>query len=99
MRHAARDFIASTFSFVVFTAITLAIASTTYQVLKPDGGLISWIVRTWEFNPALLVTLGGIVLLAHRWLSGVQGARAADTLFYAAVMLGLYCGFNLLIGV
>ena len=59
MRHAARDFIASTFSFVVFTAITLAIASTTYQVLKPDGGLISWIVRTWEFNPALLVTLGG----------------------------------------
>jgi len=98
MRHAARDFITSTFSFIVFAAITLAIASTTYQALNPNGGLISWIARTWEFNPALLVTLGGIALLAKRWLSGVQGARAADMLFYAAVMLGLYYGFNLLIG-
>ena len=98
MRHAAKDFVASTFSFIVFAAITLAIASTTYQALNPNGGMIGWIARTWEFNPALLVTLGGIVLLVHRWFSGVQGARAADMLFYAAVMLGLYYGFNLLIG-
>jgi hypothetical protein len=45
----------------------------------------------------VLVTLGGITLLVKRGLSGMQGSKAADIMFYAAVLLGLYYGFNLLI--
>jgi hypothetical protein len=97
MRRSARSFIESIFSFAVFALITLAIASTTYQLLNPDGGLVSWVSRVWEHNPTVLVTLGGITLLVKRWLSGFQGAQAANIMFYAALLLGLYYGFNLLI--
>lgn len=97
MSRSAKNFIESIFSYAVFAVITLAIASTTYQLLNPDGGLINWISRAWEHNPTVLVTLGGIMLLVKRWLSGLQGTKAADIMFYAAVMLGLYYGFNLLI--
>jgi hypothetical protein len=97
MGRSAKDFIESIFSFAVFAVITLAIASTTFQLLSPDGGLFNWISRVWEHNPAVLVTLGGITLLVKRWLSGFQGAQAANIMFYAALLLGLYYGFNLLI--
>jgi hypothetical protein len=97
MSRSAKNFLVSIFSFAVFAVITLAIAGTTYQLLNPDGGLINWISRVWEHNPTVLVTLGGITLLVKRWLSGLQGAQAADIMFYAAVVLGLYYGFNLLI--
>jgi hypothetical protein len=96
MRQAAHLF-ESIFSFAVFTIVTLAVAGTTYQLFNPDGGLIMWLSRVWNANPTLLILLGGIVLLVKRWLSGVQGAHAADLLFYGAIMLGLYYGFNLLI--
>jgi hypothetical protein len=99
MKNAAREFIESVFGFAVFTVITLAIASTTYQIINPDGGLLVWLGRLWDSNPTLLVMLGGVTLLVKRWLSGVQGAQAADIMFYAAVLLGLYYGFNLLIAV
>lgn len=93
----ATQFIESFFSFAVFAVVTLAVAGTTYQVFNPDGGLIQWISQVWNTNPTLLIVLGGFVLLVKRWLSGVQGAHAADFLLYGAVMLGLYYGFNLLI--
>lgn len=99
MKNSVKEFIESVFSFAVFSAITLAIASTAYQILNPEGGLLAWLRRLWDSNPALLVMLGGVVLLVKNWLSGVQGAQAADILFYAAVILGLYYGFNLLIAV
>jgi hypothetical protein len=97
MNRSVKNFFESIFSFAVFALITLAIASTTYQLLNPDGGLINWLSRVWEHNPIVLVTLGGVTLLVKRWLSGMQGAKAADMMFYAAVLLGLYYGFNLLI--
>ncbi len=93
----ATHLIESVFSFAVFAMITLAVAGTTYQMFNPDGGLIQWIFRIWDSNPTLLILLGGIILLVKRWLSGVQGAQAADLLFYGAIMLGLYYGFNLMI--
>jgi hypothetical protein len=96
MKHAI-SFLESVFSFAVFAAITLAIAGTTYQAVNPGGGLTNWIFRVWEVNPTLVIMLGGITLLVKRWLSGLQGDQAADLMFYAAVMLGLYYGFNLLI--
>lgn len=88
--------IESVFSFAVFTVVTLAVAGTTYQLFNPDGGLVQWIARVWDANPAVLILLGGIVLLVKRRLSSVQGAQAADLLFYGAILLGLYYGFNLL---
>lgn len=97
MKNSVREFIESVFSLAVFAAITLAIASTTYQIINPDGGLFAWVSRIWDLNPTLLVMLGGVGLLVKNWLSGIQGAHAADFMFYAAVMLGLYYGFNLLI--
>lgn len=97
MRYSARDFIAAIFSFAVFAAITLAIATTTYQLLNPDGGLVNWISRAWKLNPMSLVLLGGVALLVKRWLSRSQGRKTADMMFYAAVLLGLYYGFDLLI--
>lgn len=93
----AVNFIESTFSFAVFVVITLAIAGTTYQVFNPDGGVIQWINQVWDLNPSLLFMLGGIALLVKRWLSGLQGSDGADLLFYGAIMLGIYYGFNLLI--
>lgn len=97
MKNSVREFVESVFSLAVFAAITLAIASTTYQVINPDGGLFAWISRLWNLNPTLLIMLGGVTLLVKNWLSGVQGAHAADIMFYAAVVLGLYYGCNLLI--
>lgn len=96
MRQAAH-LIESVFSFAVFAVITLAVAGTTYQLFNPEGGLVQWVSQVWDANPTLLILLGGITLLIKRWLSGVQGAQAADLLFYGAIMLGLYYGFNLLI--
>jgi hypothetical protein len=89
--------IESIFSIAVFAVITLAIAGTTYQVFNPDSGLILWISKAWNTNPALLALLGGIGWLVKRWLSGVQGIQVADLLFYGTVMLGLYFGYTLLI--
>jgi hypothetical protein len=48
-------------------------------------------------NPMSLVVLGGIALLVKRWLSGSQGTKAANMMFYATLLLGIYYGFNLLI--
>lgn len=93
----ATQLIESVFSFAVFAVITLAVAGTTYQLFNPEGGLVQWVSQVWDANPTLLILLGGITLLVKRWLSGVQGAQAADLLFYGAIMLGLYYGFNLLI--
>lgn len=93
----AVNFIESVFSFAVFLAVTLAIASTTYQLLNPDGGIVNWIARAWEINPILVIVLGGITFWVKRWLSGAQGDRAVDLVFYAAVILGLCYGFNLLV--
>jgi hypothetical protein len=96
MRHAV-NFIGSFFSFAVFAAITLAIASTTYQILNPDSDLVSWILRAWKISPTLVIVLGGITYLVKRWLGGTKGSGAVDLVFYAAVIIGLYYGFNLLI--
>lgn len=93
----AAHFIESISSFALFLVITLAIAGTTYQVFNPNGGVIRWLTRVWDLNPTLLVMLGGSIVLFRNWLSGIQAARGADLLFYGAVMLGLYYGFNLLI--
>lgn len=92
----ATQLIESFFSFAVFAVVALAVAGTTYQVFNPDGGLIQWIMHAWGTNPILLIALGGATVLVKRWLSGVQGAHAADMLFYGAIVLGLYYGFNLL---
>jgi hypothetical protein len=97
MKYSVRNFIESAFSFAVFTAITLAVATTTYQLLNPDGGLINWISRTWELNPMSLVVLGGVALLVKRWISGSQGTKTANMMFYGTLLLGLYYGSNLLI--
>lgn len=64
------------FSFAVFLAIALAVASTTYQLFNPDGAVINWMLQLWNINPVLLIMLGGIVLLVLRWLSGVQTSRS-----------------------
>jgi len=84
-------------SLAVFLIVSLAIAGTTYQVFNPDGEIFHWLNRTWDLNPLLLVVLGGIALLIRHWLSSTQGARGADFLFYGAIMVGLYYGFNLLL--
>ncbi len=96
MRQAAHLF-ESIFSFAVFAVVTMAIAGTTYQLFNPDGGLIQWVSGVWRTNPTMLIMLGGVVLLIKRWLSGIQGSEAADFMFYGAILLGLYYGFNLLI--
>ncbi len=88
--------IESIFSLFVFAIIALAIASTTYQVFNPDGGVMRWLIQTWQNNPAQLVVLSGIALLVKRWLSGVQGREAADLMFYGVLLLGLYYGYKLL---
>lgn len=84
-------------SLAMFAVVTLAIAGTTYQVFNPDGAMIQWVGRMWDANPTILILVGGIVLLTKRWLASAQSAGAADLLFYGAVMLGLYFGFNLLL--
>jgi hypothetical protein len=98
MKYSVRNCMEAIFSFAVFAAITLAVATTTYQLLNPDGGLINWISRAWELNPMSLVVLGGVALLVKRWLSGSsQGAKAANMMLYTTLLLGLYYGSNLLI--
>jgi len=95
MKHAA-NFLESVFSLAVFAAIALAVASTTYQLFNPEGGFMLWISQMWEINPVSVITMGGVVLLVKRWLSGVQGSGLADLMFYGAAILGLYYGFSLL---
>lgn len=85
------------FSFAVFAVITLGVASTTYQVFNPDGGLVHWVLRVWDANPVLLIMIGGIMLLVKRWLDGTQDSRSSEMMFYGALLLGTYYGFNLLI--
>ena len=97
MKKAVIEVFQSIFSLAVFATVTLAIASTTYQLFSPNGGLLTWISRLWESNPTLLVMLGGILLLLKRWLSDRHGSQSTELLLYAAIMLGLYYGFNLLI--
>ncbi len=87
----------SLLSFVVFVVVTMAIAGMTYQLFNPDGGISQWVTQVWDTNPTLLFALGSIAVFVKRWLSGVQGAQAADLLFYGAILLGFYYGFNLLI--
>lgn len=96
MRNSLFEFMETIFSLAVFAVIALAFASTTYQIFNPDGGLIQWLAQVWEVNPALLVLLGGSTLLVKFWLSGQQGARVADIMFYTALALGLYYGHGLL---
>ena len=93
----AVNLIESVFSFAMFATITLAIAGTTYQLFRPDGGLAQWLSGVWNTNPAVLILVGGITLLVKRWLGGAQGGPSANLPFYGAILLGLYYGFNLLL--
>jgi hypothetical protein len=98
MRLSPKSFVESIFSFALFAAITLAVASIAYQALNPDGALFNWLRHIWDADPISLILIGGIGLFIKRWLDGVQGAQAADLMFFVVAMLGLYYGFNLLIG-
>ena len=92
----AWNVVESMFSFVLFAAITLGIASATYQTFNPNGTLMNWVSHLWQINPALVLMLTGVAFLFKHWLAELQGTNAADILFYAAVLLGFYYGFNLL---
>ncbi len=88
-------FLESMFSVAVFAAIVLAIASTAYQIFNPDGGLVDWIGREWQHQPLALLVLAGLGMLIKVWLSGMQSARLADTLYYGSLLLGIFCVYRL----
>jgi hypothetical protein len=96
MKSICRHVFETLFSFAVFAAIAIAIASTAYHVFNPDGGLLSWIAREWQNQPVTLafICLGGLML--KHWLSGHQDVWLANGLFYAALLVGAYSGFSLL---
>ena len=95
MKRSISDFFETVLNLAVFAVLLLAVAGSAYQVFKPDGGIIQWL--STELSPTMLIVLGGLGLLLKAWLGGIQSARTSDLMFYAAILVGLYFGFRLLI--
>lgn len=97
MKSLCRHLFETVFSFAVFAAVALAVASTAYQIFNPNSGLLTWIASEWQQQPATLALICLGALLLKHWLSGHQDVWLANGLFYAAVLIGIYSAFSLLI--
>ena len=100
MKHSLHHFTATLGSLLLFVVAALGVAGFSYQLFAPNGQLKLWIAEVWDFNPLLLIVLGGVFLLIKHWLESINpGRKLADALIVGALMSGLYVLFKVFVGV
>lgn len=90
MKSSTFQFLETVFSVLAFAVIALAIATTAVHIFNPEGGLISWVGQEWDHHPVMLALLGVVLMVVKFWLQSMQSARAANLLFYGALLLGTF---------
>jgi hypothetical protein len=98
MKHAIHDFTKLAASMFVIVAISLALGGVAYQFFSPDGALFLWVSSIGHEDPLLLLLVGGVLVIAKRWMEGYErSATVADAMVYLAVLFGIYFGITLVL--
>lgn len=99
MKHSVHNFTATISSLFFFSIMLIGIAGFSYELFSTNGQIKQWINDLWEFNPLLLIVLGGAFLLIKHWMESVNpGRKLADAMIICALMSGLYILFKVFIG-
>ena len=99
MKHSVHNFTATIGSLFFFSVALIGIAGVSYELFSAQGQLRQWIFDIWEFNPLLLIVLGGAFLLIKQWVESINpGRKLADAMIIGALMSGLYILFKVFIG-
>ncbi len=99
MKLSIHNFTSTLGSLFFFSLAMLGLAGFSYELFSTHGQLRQWITDLWEFNPLLLIVLGGAFLLIKQWVESINpGRKLADAMIVCALMSGLYILFKVFIG-